>query len=105
ILAGRTLTITNSASDAETPQASLTYSLIGPPQPASGASINPTNGIFVWRPAIAQVGSNQFNIQVADNGSPSQSATQSFWIRVDRPISPTFTSAIMNAGQLSLTIS
>ncbi len=105
ILAGQTLTLTNSASDAEAPPQWLTFSLTGPPLPPGGASINSSNGVFNWRPAIAQAGSNLFNVQVADNGTPSQSATQSFWVLVNRPAQPGLANALLTNGQFKLLIS
>ncbi len=102
VLAGTPLTITNTATDAEAPPQLLTYSLVGPPV---GASLNPSNGIFNWRPAMAQVGSNFFNIQVSDNGTPSQSATQSFWVMVNQPAQPGLVSAMVTNGQFKLLVS
>ena len=83
----------------------MTYSLVGPPQPPFGANINPSNGVFVWRPAIAQSGSNLFNVQVSDNGTPSLSATQSFSVFVSRPSQPGLTSPRLTNGQFTLLIS
>src|SRR5262249_37253545 len=105
IFAGTTLTITNSAIDAESPPQSLTYSLVGPPPPASGASVNPVSGVFVWRPAISQSGTNPFNIQVSDDGVPSLSATQSFSVIVNRPIQPGLSGATISNGQFKMLIS
>jgi uncharacterized repeat protein (TIGR03806 family) len=106
ILAGRTLSITNSATDPEAPPQILTYSLVGPPSPPAGAGLNPSNGIFTWRPAIAQAGTtNTFNVQVADNGSPSLSATRTFLVSVMGPVQPALNSALFNNGQFKLLIS
>jgi hypothetical protein len=105
ILAGRTLTITNSATDAESPPQTLIYSLTGPPPSPSGASINPGSGILTWRPAIAQAGTNLLSVQVSDNGTPSLSATQSFSVIVNRPSQPGLTSPALSNGQFTLLIS
>ncbi len=51
LVAGQTLLVTNSATDADVPAQTLTWSLLNPP---SGAIINATNGLLTWRPAIAQ---------------------------------------------------
>lgn len=51
ILAGRTLVVTNPASDPDAPPQLLTYSLVGAP---SGASIDTNSGGFTWRPTIVQ---------------------------------------------------
>jgi len=53
ILAGRTLSIINTATDADLPAQTLTYSLQSPP---SGAAISPSNGMLQWRPSVAQSG-------------------------------------------------
>ena len=71
-----TLTITNSATDPDSPPEVLTFSLGS--GAATNASINPTNGVFVWTPTQSQVGTNAFSVVVTDKGSPSLSATQSF---------------------------
>jgi hypothetical protein len=99
ILAGATLTITNSATDAEAPPQALTYSLLNPP---AGAAINSSNGIFVWRPAIAQSATtNLLGVRVADDGVPSQSATQNFTITVLRPAPPQLSAASISSGDLT----
>ncbi len=51
VLAGRTLLVTNSASDPDVPPQVLTYRLLTAP---SGVTINTNSGVFVWRPTIAQ---------------------------------------------------
>ena len=60
-----TLTFTASATDADKGQ-KLAYSLISAP---SGATINATTGVFVWKPATA--GNYSFKVRVTDNGSPA----------------------------------
>jgi hypothetical protein len=81
----------------------LTYSLIAPP---AGAVVNPTNGVFSWRPAIAQAGpGNLLSVQVSDNGTPSLSATQSFLVTVNRPVAPGLTGSSFASGQFRLTVS
>jgi hypothetical protein len=101
IIAGAVLAITNSASDSDLPAQTLAYSLNGP----AGASINPSNGIFVWRPTMAQSATtNLFNVVVSDNGTPSLSATQGFSVVVNRPVQPGLTGGLSN-GQIRLSIS
>ncbi len=86
ILAGRTLTLTNSATDPDQPAQTLTWSLLSPP---SGAAINAGNGVFSWRPAIAQSpATNRISWQVIDNGTPAMSATQSFTVTIQPPQIP-----------------
>jgi hypothetical protein len=98
VMAGRTLTLTNSASDTNLPSQTLLFSLVNPPV---GASINATNGIFAWRPAIAQSPSTQtVAVAVSDNGVPSMSATQTFLVNVTRPANPIVTTTSPTNGQI-----
>jgi hypothetical protein len=73
---GATLSFTVTASDADVPANAFTYALVSPP---SGASINPTTGVFTWTPTEAQ-GPNTISItvRVTDNGSPALSNTNQF---------------------------
>ncbi|WP_342558914.1 putative Ig domain-containing protein [Metasolibacillus sp. FSL K6-0083] len=58
------LTFTASATDADLPENSLTYSLVGAP---TGASIDATTGMFTWTPTEAQgSGSYTFAVRVSD---------------------------------------
>jgi len=78
--AGQTLLVTNLATDADVPPQALTFTLLNGP---TGAELNPTNGVFVWRPKVAQAPStNCVLLSVADNGLPGMSATQSFLVTV-----------------------
>ena len=105
IMAGTVLNITNSATDASTPAQTLTYSLTGPTPPV-GVSLNPGNGVFNWRPTIAQGDTtNQFTVQVADNGSPVMTDVKNFSVIVNRPAQPGLSNASITNGQLRLTIS
>ena len=100
--AGRTLTVTNKATDADVPAQTLTWSLLAPP---AGAAINPSNGIFSWRPTIAQSPStNNIGVQVADNGLPVMSATQNFTVTILRPQTPAVSKAAVSNGFFSLLI-
>jgi|GEM_PF-3197849 len=80
-----TLTVTNTATDADIPANTLTYQLINPP---AGAVIS-TNGIITWTPTEAQ-GPGVYTITtvVTDNGSPPLSATNSFNVTVNEVNSP-----------------
>jgi PKD repeat protein len=80
ITVGMTLTLTNVASDPESPPEVLTFSL--GPGAATNASINPATGVFTWTPSAGQVGTKGFKVVVTDNGSPPMSATQSFYVVV-----------------------
>ena len=90
---GQTLLITNLASDANQPGQMLTYSM---PVAPSNAVMNASNGILNWRPLISQGHTiNPFTIVVADNGTPSLSATQYFNVTVRSVTPPTLSSAGM----------
>lgn len=92
VIAGTTINFTNSASDTNVPAQMLTFSLQGG---QAGSSLNSSNGIFNWRPTIAQSPStNPMSVIVTDNGSPTMSATQSFTVFVTRPITPTLQPSI-----------
>ena len=97
IVAGQTLRLTNSASDPDVPAQRLTWSLA---TDGSGASINTTNGLLVWRPAISQSPStNLFSVTVTDDGVPAMSATEQFSVAVLRPAMPQFSSPKFADGQ------
>jgi len=103
VVAGTTLIVTNLAGDAESPPQTLTFSLLNPP---AGASINASNGVMVWRPAIAQApATNLIAVQVADGGSPALSATQSFWTTVLRPVEPVMSMVTPSNGVCHFSVS
>jgi hypothetical protein len=102
ILAGRTLSITNVATDPDSPPQILTFGLLAPPL---GATINPSNGIFSWRPTIAESGANLLKVVVSDNGALNLSATQSFSVTVNRPIQPGLAGPSMVNGNFGFSIS
>ena len=81
VYAGMTLTITNSASDADIPANALTYSL-DPGAPA-GAAVDPLTGVFTWQPpgALANTTTN-ITVRVTDNGLPPLHDTKSFAVTV-----------------------
>lgn len=75
-----TLTLTNSATDADLPPQTLTFSFSSP---LDGAAIHPTTGVFTWTPTEFQgPATNVISVVVADNGFPSLSATQTFTVSV-----------------------
>lgn len=77
-----TVLVTNTATDSDMPAQALTYTLTSGPE---GALLNSTNGIFIWRPTMAQAGTTNFvTIVVTDNGAPSLSATQTFSVTVTK---------------------
>jgi glucosylceramidase len=86
ILAGRTLALTNSASDADVPAQALAFSLLKSP---TGAVLNTNSGVFTWRPTMAQSPATQaVTVVVSDSGVPPMSATQSFNLTVATPSRP-----------------
>ncbi len=101
IIAGATLTFTNVASDPD-PEQLLSFTLLNGP---GGATVGEENGVFDWRPAIAQGGTtNTMSIIVRDNGTPSLSATQSFSVAVFKPANPEMNASIDVDGGLNLSI-
>ncbi|MEI8290088.1 MAG: PA14 domain-containing protein [Verrucomicrobiota bacterium] len=103
LLAGLTLTVTNRASDPNTPPQPLSFSLpTAPPE----AVINPTNGLVSWRPAIAQAGtSNQFAVVVSQTGGAYLSATQNFWTTVTSPNQPVLSQPTNASGKFQISVS
>ena len=97
IVAGVALVVTNSASDANIPPQTLTFSLLTAP---TNAAIGINSGVFTWRPIIAQSPSTQtVAVVVSDNGTPVMSATQNFTVTVIQPVRPALTAALMTNGQ------
>jgi hypothetical protein len=98
---GMTLSITNSALDGDIPAQTLTYSLLVAP---TNATLNASNGVLTWRPMVSQAdSSNPFSVAVADNGTPSLSATQSFLVTVTNLVSPQM-GATFSGGALVLQV-
>ncbi len=103
VIAGTTINFTNSATDTDVPAQMLTFSLLSGP---GGTSVNSSNGIFTWRPAVAQSPTtNLLSVIVADNGTPNLSATQSFTITVLLPVSPTIQPASFDSGTFQFQVS
>lgn len=87
--AGQTLSLTNPATDLDTPMQVLTFSLLTAP---TNAVLNTNNGVLAWRPLVTQAGStNPFTVKVTDNGTPSLGATQSFVVTVTNLPAPQMT--------------
>jgi hypothetical protein len=82
--AGSPVVVTASASDPEAPPQTLNFSLDASP---TGASIDPGSGVFNWTASAADVGTPKtVTVRVTDNGTPSQSAVQSFTVTVVSPV-------------------
>ena len=102
ILAGRTLLVTNSASDADSPPQTLAFSLLIAP---TNAAINSNSGVFTWRPTMAQSPSTQtVAVVVSDNGVPIMSATQGFTVTVIQPVVPVLNAVSITNGQFGFWI-
>jgi len=102
VAAGITLTVANSATDPNQPWQTLTFSLLTAP---AGATLDASSGLLAWRPAAAQAAtSNFFRVKVADNGSPSLSATQSFSVVVSPLAAPVISPPVWSTGSFSLHI-
>ena len=102
ITAGQTLSITNTVTDLDIPPQNFTFSLLSGP---AGASVNSSNGVFRWRPTVAQSPStNPVALFVSDSGQPSLAATQSFQINVLRPAPPRFSAPEIVAGAFRASI-
>jgi hypothetical protein len=100
--AGVTLNITNVATDSDVPAQTLTFSLLAAP---TNAAINASSGTLTWRPMVTQANTtNSFSVKVADNGTPSMSATQSFVVTVNPLAQPQISPFLLNNGQLVLQI-
>ncbi|PYJ01652.1 MAG: hypothetical protein DME25_17715, partial [Verrucomicrobia bacterium] len=72
---GHSLTFPVTATDADTPGQSLTFSL--DPGAPGGASVDPPNGLFTWTPPFAQApGQYRVVVRVTDNGTPVMTDAQ-----------------------------
>ena len=103
---GSLLTVIAVAADQDLPAQALRYSLEGAP---SGASIDPTSGIFTWTPTEAQ-GPGQYTINIRVSDGAGGTATASFQVSVQEVNLPPTLAPIQNqsvrGGQtLSFTVS
>ncbi len=101
INAGSTLMTTFAASDADQPPQTLNMAMADLPV---GATFNPLTGALMWRPTMAQIGTNVLPLVVTDNGSPSLSTTQNYVVVVSLPAQPIIQSAAFSNDQFSLHI-
>jgi glucuronoarabinoxylan endo-1,4-beta-xylanase len=100
---GITLLVTNTASDSDLPQQTLTFGP-GNPLPAS-ATINPTNGVFTWRAPVSQANTtNVIQIEVTDSGQPNLSATNSFKVIVNPISAPVVSSITRKPAEIDLVV-
>jgi hypothetical protein len=89
IHAGTTYRHTLSATDADLPANTLTYSLVsGPP----GAAVGAGSGEITWLAPLSAVGATtNFTVRVTDNGVPPLTADRSFQVTVAGPLAITTT--------------
>ena len=100
---GSNLQFTASATDTDSPPQTLTFALLAG---ATNATLNTNNGAFSFRPLVTQANStNSFTVQVADNGTPSLSATQSFSVVVNPLSVPGIGNISLAGGQFSFNVS
>jgi hypothetical protein len=94
--AGQTVTITNNASDPDSPPQTLSFALLTAPP---GATLDPNTGVFTWRAPVAFANTtNPVVLAVTDNGYPPLSATQSFSLVVNPLTPPTLQTAALSNG-------
>jgi len=99
--AGMTLNVTNIATDIDAPPQMLTFSLLTGP---SNSILNAA-GVFNWRPPASQGGTtNLVSVMVADNGTPSLSATNKFNVVVNPVSKPGLGTISYNSTQLNVTV-
>lgn len=66
LIAGVPFSVNANAFDPDVPAQSLVFSLVNPP---AGATVNSSNGLVMWRPTMAQIGSsNWFQVVVTEAG-------------------------------------
>ena len=98
---GMLLMVTNAAIDNDTPAQQLTFTL-GEGAP-SGATIDPSTGLFQWQPSRSQAPStNLITVVVTDNGMPTRNTSQSFYVfatLVPAVITTQPASLTLNAGE------
>jgi subtilisin-like proprotein convertase family protein len=78
------LVVTNTATDADLPPQTLTYTLTSTVTGTNVPTINTNTGVITWTPDLSQAGtSNLITTIVTDNGVPPLSATNSFSVIVN----------------------
>jgi hypothetical protein len=97
--AGSLVVVTVTATDPEATPQTLNFSLDAAP---GGAVIDPGSGVFNWTPSAAFTDTtNTVTVRVTDNGTPSQSAAQSFTVTVVAPV--LIASALVSDGTIIVT--
>jgi hypothetical protein len=78
---GDEVSFTATATDADVPANTLTFSLTG--TPPAGASITPA-GAFTWTPNSGQIGSHSVTVRVTDDGSPALHSEETIVVTVSK---------------------
>jgi endoglucanase len=100
---GQTVAFTASAMDTDQPPQTLTFALLAG---ATNATLNTSSGAFSFRPLVTQADStNNFTLEVCDNGTPSMSATQSFFVVVNPLFAPAVSNVSAAGGHFSFSVS
>ncbi len=100
---GQTVAFTASAIDTDQPPQTLTFNLLSAP---IHATLSASTGAFSWRPWVTDANTtNVIVLMVADNGTPSLSATQNFTVTVNPLTLPAVSSVAWSNGQFVLQIS
>jgi hypothetical protein len=100
---GQTVAFTASATDTDLPPQTVTFALL---VGATNATLNTNSGAFSFRPLVTQANStNNFTLEVSDNGTLPLSATQSFSVIVNPLFAPGISSISFAGGQFSFDVS
>jgi hypothetical protein len=98
--AGMAVVFTNTATDADLPPNTLTFSL-DPGAPAN-ATVHPVTGVFSWLTTAAHAGGAfPITLRVTDNGAPPLSDARTFTVTVQQP--PALQEMRVEAGHFLLT--
>ena len=99
---GQTVAFTASATDTDQPPQTLTFALLAG---AANATLDTNSGAFSFRPLVTQANStNNFALTVSDNGSPSMSDTQSFYVAVNPLSAPGVSNISFAFGQFGFNV-
>jgi len=102
LIAGQTLTFSNSAADPYAPPRTIGWSVAGFP---AGVAIDPASGVLTWRPTIAESPATySFSITATDSGSPALSATQYSLVTVLAPAEPQILSPAFTDGLFTFSV-
>jgi hypothetical protein len=98
---GQIVAFTASATDTDQPPQTLTFTLLAGP---TNATLN-SGGAFSWRPWVTDADTtNAITVKVSDNGIPSLSATQSFFVMVNPLARPALSSVALNNNQINFSV-